>query len=48
MWIIQDWTGTRKFPDKTFETFQDGIEFLMEKFPNEDDLGEFYVVKEED
>jgi hypothetical protein len=44
-WIIQDWTGKRKFPDKTFSTFEDGWGFIRERFPNEEDWQEFHVIK---
>lgn len=46
MYIIKDWAGNRKFPDKNFETFDDAIAFLSEQFPNEEDRGEFDVVAE--
>lgn len=45
-WIIQDWTGDRKFPDHTFDTFEDAIAFLEEQFPNEVDREEFYIEQE--
>ena len=32
------------FPNKTFKTFDDGIEFLYERF-NEDELQDIFVVK---
>lgn len=44
-WVIQDWMGNRMFPDKTFETFEDGWEFIREQFPEEGDWEELYVVE---
>lgn len=44
-WIIQDWTGTRKFPDREFGSFEDGIEFLEGQFPEQEDREEFEVVE---
>lgn len=32
--IIQDWAGNRMFPDKTFESFEDGWEFVYENVDN--------------
>ncbi len=43
-WIIQDWAGNHKFPNKTFRTFDDGIGFLDSVFPDDEERGEFYVV----
>jgi len=53
-YIIQDWTGTRKFNNKTFNCPMKASDFLAEQFPviinndgsqndREDDLGEFFV-----
>jgi hypothetical protein len=48
-WIIQDWTGARKFPDKVFDTFEDGWEFLRGEFPDDEETwGEFYVEPQKD
>ena len=50
-YIIQDWTGTTKFNNKTFEYFDDAADFLLEQFPmigedeREDELGEFYIIE---
>ncbi len=44
-WIIQDWTGARKFPEQEFTRFEDGIEFLEGKVEDEEDRGEFEVVE---
>jgi hypothetical protein len=46
-WIIQDWTGKHKFPDKVFNNFEDGIAFICEKFEDVKDREEFYVVPKE-
>jgi hypothetical protein len=32
-WIIQDWTGTRKWPKKEFNSFDDGWSFLYQELP---------------
>lgn len=29
-WYIEDWAGNVCFPDKTFETFDDGFDFLSQ------------------
>jgi hypothetical protein len=42
-YVIEDWAGNRLFPDKTFPTFEDGWDFLLKKFPDED-LQDYYVV----
>lgn len=34
VFIIQDWAGNRMFPDKTFESFEDGWEFVYENVDN--------------
>ena len=44
MWIIRDWAGNRMFPDREFDTFEDGWEFIRGQFPNEEDWEEIYVV----
>lgn len=46
-WIIHDWAGNRKFPDKEFDTFEDGDAFICSQFEDEVDREEFYVVPEE-
>ena len=53
-YIIKDWAGNRKFPNKEFATFEDGWEFLDTQLPiiykdeyigNEDIISsEYYVV----
>lgn len=43
--IIQDWSGIRKFPDREFTQPADAQAFLDERFPDETDRGEFYVVQ---
>lgn len=56
MYIIEDWAGNRMFPDKEFETFEDGWEYVYEhvdnseydQTDNEDDnvYQDIYVIKE--
>ena len=54
IYIIEDWTGTRKFNNKTFNSPIEASDFIAEQFPviynndgsqndREDDLGEFFV-----
>lgn len=44
-WIIHDWAGNHKFPDKVFETFEDGVDFLAQQFPDdEEEQAEFEVI----
>ncbi len=47
MFIIQDWAGNHMFPSQTFNTFEDGWEFVREKFPDEKDWEDIFVVKNE-
>ena len=32
--MIQDWAGNRMFPENTFDTFEDGWEFIDENVDN--------------
>jgi hypothetical protein len=49
VYVIEDWAGDRKFPDRTFPTFDEGIEFLHEQFPDSsEDREEFFVVQADD
>ena len=41
---IIDWASNRIFPDKIFDTFLDAWDYLLQKFPSDEDLQEFYVV----
>lgn len=43
-WVIHDWAGNHKFPDKEFDRFGDACAFLDEQFPADEDRGEFWVV----
>ena len=53
--IIQDWAGNRMFPDKTFESFEDGWRFVYENVDNskfdlsgnddDDEFQDIYVVE---
>ena len=45
MYKIIDWAGNHLFRNHTFKTYQDGWDFIYIKFPNEEDLGDYYVVK---
>jgi hypothetical protein len=40
---IIDWAYNRMFPNKTFKTFDHGIEFLYKRF-DEDELQDIFVV----
>ncbi len=42
--IIEDWAGNRMFPDKSFDTFEDGWAFVYEKFPEEECFDDIYVI----
>ena len=44
-WVIVDWMSNRCFADHNFKTYEDGWDFLYEKFSSDDDLGEYYVIK---
>ena len=41
---IVDWMNNRIFPNKVFKSFDDGWDFIYLKFPNEEDLSDYYVV----
>lgn len=53
-YIIQDWAGNRMFPDKQFDSFDDGWCFLYEEIPKlypnlsekeeDDQLSEYFVI----
>jgi hypothetical protein len=42
--MIEDWAGNHLFKDRTFDSFEDGWDFLMEQFPNDEDLQDYYVI----
>jgi len=42
-WVIHDWAGNRICPDKDFESFEDGWEYVFTKF-NEEDYEELFLV----
>ncbi len=46
MFIVQDWTGKRLFPDRTFDTFEDGWEHIYANVEDEGDgtFDDYYVV----
>ena len=43
IYIIQDWTGTRKFAPLTFNTIDEASDFLLQEFDNDEDLQEFGI-----
>lgn len=45
MFVIQDWMGNRMFPTRTFQTFEDGWEFVRGQFPDERDWDDIFVEK---
>ena len=55
-YIIQDWNGNHLFTDKTFESFEDGWNFLYQEYPvielpngktddRDDILEDFFVIE---
>ncbi|MFZ8932363.1 MAG: hypothetical protein ACO2ZP_00495 [Bacteriovoracaceae bacterium] len=46
-WIIKDWMSNRLWPDKEFETFEDGWAFIYENDPNEENYEDYFVEEEE-
>jgi len=45
--IIIDWANNHLFRSKEFKSFEDGWEFLYIKFPDEEDLGDYYVIEKD-
>lgn len=51
-WIIIDWMGIRCFTNKSFDTYEEGWDFLLQTFPSEDgddkedELGEYRIVED--
>jgi hypothetical protein len=43
--VIEDWAGNHLFREKTFDSFQDGWDFIYQQFPDEEDLSDYYVVE---
>ena len=43
MFIIIDWANNHLFNDKEFETFEEGFDFLLQKFSDEE-LEDLFVV----
>jgi len=33
-WIIESWTGRRLFPDRKFDTFEEGWDFIYQNVDN--------------
>jgi hypothetical protein len=44
-YIIIDWAYNHLFKDKLFDSVEDASDFLLDTFPNEDDLQEYYIIK---
>ena len=47
MYIIVDWANNHLFNDKEFETFEEGFDFLLERFSDED-LEDLFVINKEE
>tara|TARA_R100001480_G_scaffold37487_1_gene50280 strand:- start:372 stop:578 length:207 start_codon:yes stop_codon:yes gene_type:complete len=45
MFIIKDWAGNRYYPDKAWKTLEDAFDFLLDKFPDDEDVSEFYILR---
>lgn len=43
-YYIKDWAESRMFENKTFENSEDALNFLLQKFPKDEDLQQYYVV----
>jgi len=41
---IVDWMNNRIFPNKIFKSFEDGWEYIYNKFDNQEDHQEYFVV----
>lgn len=44
-YYIKDWAGNYMFDYITFPTYEDASEFLLMKFPDDEDLQEYYIDK---
>jgi hypothetical protein len=42
--IVQDWAGNHLFREKVFDSYEDGWDFLLETFPEDEDLQEYYII----
>ena len=42
-YIIIDWAGNHKFKEKVFFDIEAAQYFLLDKFPDDEDLQEFYI-----
>jgi len=42
---IIDWAGNSKFENKTFYNLDEAQDFLLCKFPEDQDLQEFYIIE---
>ena len=43
-YVIEDWAGNHLFKQKTFDSFEDGFDFLLFQFPDDEELQEYNVV----
>lgn len=43
--IIQDWMGNRMFPKKSFDSFEEGWEFIYENVEDEESYEDIFVEK---
>ena len=43
--IINDWAGNRVFKDKVFTDVYQAWDFLIDQFPDDDDLQEYSVLE---
>lgn len=44
-YIIKDWADNHLFKDMEFNSFEDGWDFLLQQFPNDEDLEDYYVIQ---
>jgi hypothetical protein len=44
-YIIIDWAYNHLFQDQTWNTLDEAWDFLLQKFPNDDDLQEYNVIR---
>ena len=48
MYAIYDWAGNRLSKHGTFKTFEDGWDYILEHWEDEEDHGELYVLRTEE
>jgi hypothetical protein len=44
-YIIIDWAHNHLFTEKVFNSISDASNFLLQQFPNDNDLQEYYIIK---